>query len=169
MAVEPIRASEPNEPGGDLPNNDGEPISSGALSTDGESPPQAGAPSESRPSDPPPRRALKLVITVSAGDAEGQRAVLALGSEGCDPVLRVIEPGGMQAALQAAPAFLAEAEARWQRHPQYPAANRAALSTDRPTKAPAPRTTASMSTPPGPSTAPSSPGPGQLTLFAETR
>jgi hypothetical protein len=92
--------------------------------------------------------------------------VLALGSEGCDPLLRVVEPGGMQAALQAVPALLAEAEARWQHQPRHPAANRAAPSTDRAAKTSAPRPPTSTSAPLDPPTGSSSSGPGQLTLFA---
>jgi hypothetical protein len=167
MAVDPLRASEPDEAGGDLlDNDDAEPISAGAPSPDGESPPQTDATDPSQPSDqPPPRRALKLVITVSAGDADGQRAVLAVGSEGCDPLVRVIELGGMEAALAGVPALLAEAEARWQVQPKYPEANRVAPSANRSPRTAPPRAPMSTTSSPSSASAPDSTGPGQLTLF----
>ncbi|GEM_PF-6467804 len=69
------------------------------------------------PAAPPgadaPRRVLKLVLTLKPGDGPGaMRVVMALGAEGCDPLLRSEEVENLQAALDLVPGVLAEAEAR---------------------------------------------------------
>jgi len=69
---------------------------------------------------PSPRRALKLVVTLRLDTNDGVVAVLGLGAEGCDPLLRVAPVEDLLAALEDVPALLAEAEARWQVTPRYP-------------------------------------------------
>ena len=68
----------------------------------------------------PPRRALKFVVTLWPGAAAGYDAVLALGADGCDPLLRAAHVADLAAALEEIPGLLAEAEARWQVQPRYP-------------------------------------------------
>ena len=58
-------------------------------------------------------RAVKLVALLQPQGA-GYRAQLAAGAENCDPELRLIEVPDLQSALDALPAVLAAAEARWQ-------------------------------------------------------
>ena len=140
-----------------------------------------------------PRRALKLVLSLqpaTGSAAPGYRALLAVGAEGCDPLFRSVEVAGLPAALGEVPALVADAEARWQTEPRYPAATRpgtqaaappsrpgktgrpappsAALGQDAPAQdAPAEPGTASK---PGPArsrpqSAPKSARPDQLPLF----
>ena len=52
----------------------------------------------------------------------GYRALIALGSDGCDPLLRAADVPDVAGALQEVPGLLAEAEGRWQLQPRYPAA-----------------------------------------------
>lgn len=72
------------------------------------------------PTVPSPRRSLKLVVTLRPDGNAGFVVVLALGAEGCDPLLRVAPVDDFLAALEDVPALLAEAEARWQVTPRYP-------------------------------------------------
>jgi hypothetical protein len=69
----------------------------------------------------PPRRALKLVVSLRPGNAMGYRALIALGCDGCDPLLRAADVADLVAALDEVPGLLAEAEGRWQLQPRYPA------------------------------------------------
>ncbi len=69
----------------------------------------------------PPRRGLKLVVSLWPGNAMGYRALLALGSDGCDPLLRAADVADLAGALEEVPGLLAEAEGRWQLQPRYPA------------------------------------------------
>jgi len=87
---------------------------------------------EAAPNQPPAaasRRALKLVLHLQPTDATGYRALLALGADGCDPVLRFTEVANLAAALDEAPGLVAEAEARWQAQPRYPAPTKAGPAT----------------------------------------
>ncbi len=59
-----------------------------------------------------PRRSLKLVVTY--------RAALALGADGCDPLLRSTTVPGLTVALEGVPTLLEEAEASWRLHPRNP-------------------------------------------------
>ena len=68
----------------------------------------------------PPRRPLKLVVTLTPVEGGQYRAALALGAEGCDPVLRSTTASGLTAALEIVPALLDEAEAHWRLHPRNP-------------------------------------------------
>ncbi len=66
-------------------------------------------------------RTLKLVLTLKPGDAPAaMQVVMAIGADGCDPLLRSAEVEDLQAALDLVPGLLAEAEARWQSQPRYP-------------------------------------------------
>jgi hypothetical protein len=67
-----------------------------------------------------PRRALKLVVSLRPGGGTGYRALLALGADGCDPVLRAVEVADLQTALNEVPGLAAEAEARWREGPRNP-------------------------------------------------
>ena len=89
-----------------------------------------------------PRRALKLVLSLqpaTGSEAPGYRALLAVGAEGCDPLFRSVEVAGLPAALAEVPALVADAEARWQTQPHYPA------TTPPAAKAAAPRSRAGKS------------------------
>jgi hypothetical protein len=70
---------------------------------------------------PLPRRALKLVVTLRPDDGAGYVVVLALGADGCDPLLRATRAQDLPSALEEVPALLAAAESRWQVAPRYPA------------------------------------------------
>ena len=85
-------------------------------------------------------RAVKLVALLQPEGA-GYRAQLAAGAENCDPELRLIEVPDLQSALDALPAVLAAAEARWQAQPRYPSAPRSPATAPRP-RAPGPPRTA---------------------------
>lgn len=82
-------------------------------------------------------RSLKLVITLRpalSGDAPAEaaietgggpegpiyHAVLAVGADGCDPLIRPAGAVGLAAVLAEVPALVADAEARWQTDPRYP-------------------------------------------------
>jgi hypothetical protein len=73
-----------------------------------------------------PRRALKLVVSLRPDDGTGYRVLLALGADGCDPVLRAVGAADLQAALDEVPGLSAEAEARWRAAPRNPMAGPAA-------------------------------------------
>ena len=68
-----------------------------------------------------PRCVLKLVVSLRPGNAMGYRALIALGSDGCDPLLRAADVADLVGALEAVPGLLAEAEGRWELQPRYPA------------------------------------------------
>ncbi|MCC6175640.1 MAG: hypothetical protein IT305_10085 [Chloroflexi bacterium] len=76
--------------------------------------------------DPPAaRRPLKLVVTLTPIEGGAYRAAIALGADGCDPLLRSMTASGLAAALEAVPPLLEEAVAYWQAHPRNPTAGRA--------------------------------------------
>src|SRR5262245_43644649 len=91
---------------------------------DGPSPPAPAAETPAPPGGPPaghPRRPQKLVVTLQplpATVGDGYRALLAFGSDGCDPVLAVAEVDGILAAVAAVPALVAGAEERWRAQPR---------------------------------------------------
>ena len=129
------------------------------------------APDEAAPPSTPTRRVLKLVVTLQPIEGSTYRAILALGADGCDPLLRCREAETLPAILAAVPALLTEAEARWAVQPRYPATT--------PPKA-KPRPAPSLVTVPSPTTesgdaaaSPETPTPpppapapaGQLSLF----
>ncbi len=89
-------------------------------------------------------RAVKLVALLQPEGA-GYRAQLAAGAENCDPELRLIEVPDLQSALDALPAVLAAAEARWQAQPRYPTAPRSPATAPRPRAPGPPRTAAPQS------------------------
>ncbi|HZS01229.1 MAG TPA: hypothetical protein VFE37_21100 [Chloroflexota bacterium] len=72
--------------------------------------------------DAPARRALKLVVSLRPSNAVGYRALIALGADGCDPLLRTADVPDLAGALDEVPGLLAEAEGRWELQPRYPAA-----------------------------------------------
>jgi hypothetical protein len=87
--------------------------------------------------DPVPaaaRRSLKLVVTLTPAEAGQYRAALALGADGCDPMLRSLTVSALSEALDHVPNLLDDAEAHWSRHPRNP------------TTGPAPRRSASAQT-----------------------
>lgn len=69
----------------------------------------------------PPRRSLKLVLSLTPSDAGGYRALLSVGGDDCDPLLRYVPVGGIPAALTELASLVAEAQARWQIQPRNPA------------------------------------------------
>ncbi|MBI4499070.1 MAG: hypothetical protein HY689_14365 [Chloroflexi bacterium] len=135
------------------------------------------------PQDAGPQRAVKIVITFLPAAGQGQRAVLAVGAEGCDPRFRSLEVDDLTTALDEVPGLVAEAEARWQVQPRNPAnppasARRATPKVAAPDKREAqsqpvdPAPTSPPSATPAPSASPPSGQPGsrsgapdQLSLF----
>ena len=120
----------------------------------------------------PPQRALKIVVTLQPSGAGGYHAVLAVGADDCDPLLRTVEGDSLEAILTGMPNLVAEAQARWQVQPRYPAIKPSAAATPArvrteelaiaPDEAPATATSSSEAeAPPRPSAAPA----GQLSLF----
>ena len=121
------------------------------------------------PAAPAPRRSLKLVVTLRPVGGAGYRALLALGADGCDPLLRSAEAGDLQGALDEVPALVAEAEDRWQTHPRNPMARPAPrVRPARPSGPPASLPPAPLepeAAGPTPDTTGEPAGPGQLSLF----
>src|SRR5947209_6051385 len=68
------------------------------------------------------RRTLKLVLTLQPREPVGYRALVALGTDGCDPLLRSLEVEALATILDTIPTLIAEAEAQWAAQPRYPAA-----------------------------------------------
>lgn len=174
MAVDPLSPPEADDAlsdmeGVDMESDDFPKIGAPAPSPDGEVPTQAEAANGS-PVPPPVAEAaplpLKLVVTVSHDGDGGHRAVLALGSDGCDPLLRVIGVGELEDALQVVPELLAEAEARWQLQPRYPAAAPTTPVANRSARMPSPRASAATDPEQTGAPAPRSAEPDQMTLFA---
>lgn len=120
-----------------------------------------------------PRRPLKLVVTVQPVADGGYHAVLALGSEGCDPLIRVLDATDLPTVLNAVPTLVAEAHARWQTQPRHPSvrpATRAKPTKEEPAAAPSvsadrAETAPVQPTPPVPPTTSAKPSSGQLSLF----
>ena len=83
--------------------------------------PDVAEPTVTGSSNDASRRACKIVVTLQPSDADAYRAVLAVGADGCDPLLRRVEGESLEAILTAVPDLVAEAEARWQVQPRYPA------------------------------------------------
>lgn len=97
------------------------------------------APADPQPPTGDPRRPLKLVLHLQPICAAGYRALLALGTDGCDPLLRAAEVADLAAALAEIPQLVAEAEARWQAQPRYPGASPKARTAATPSRARATR------------------------------
>src|SRR5437762_8087794 len=57
----------------------------------------------------PLRRALKLVVSLRPGNAMGYRALIALSTDGCDPLLHAADVADLVGALEEVPGLLAEA------------------------------------------------------------
>lgn len=148
-----------------------------------------GAPArttENPPVDEASRRTLKLVLTLAPAEAGHYRAALAIGAEGCDPLLHSMRVSALVDALEQVPTLVDEAEAHWRLYPRNPTSVRA------PSQQPGPKRgrvssspLVSMATEPPPEipsdvqvegepipmpatapvTAPTRPTGGQLTLF----
>ena len=67
-----------------------------------------------------PERTLKVVLTLQPRDDVHYRALIALGADGCDPVLHTLDGQGLPGILAAIPDLLVRAEAHWAVHPRYP-------------------------------------------------
>lgn len=127
----------------------------------------------SAPPGETPLRPLKLVATLHLSIDGGYHAILALGSDDCDPLIRVLDAPDLATALAAAPALLAEAHDRWQTQPRYPSVR--PVSRGNPTKAEAPAVppapadgaqgSPTPSSQPAPAATPAKPSSGQLSLF----
>ena len=174
MAVDPLSPPEAgdvfsDDVPADMEGDDSRTIGAPAPSPDGDVPTQAEA-ADGPPEQPPVAEAaprpLKLVVTISRDGDGGHRAVLALGSDGCDPLLRVIEASELEDALQVVPELLAEAEARWQVQPRYPTAAPTTLVANRSARTPSPRASTATDPERAGAKAPTSAEPGQMTLFA---
>ena len=72
------------------------------------------------PAEGLPRRALKVVVTTRVLDGARLGVVLAVGSDGCDPLFRTLDVERLEEALAAVPALVAAAETRWQSQPRLP-------------------------------------------------
>jgi hypothetical protein len=123
----------------------------------------------------PPRRALKLVVSLRPGNVVGYRALIALGSDGCDPLLRAADVADLTGAMEEVPGLLAEAEGHWQLQPRYPAAapakSRPAAGSRAPTPPQGPPRREPPAFPPHAPALPQPPAPAssrsdQLTLFS---
>jgi hypothetical protein len=122
----------------------------------------------------PPRRSVKLVVTLQPAGDHNYRAIVALGSADCDPLFRALDAPDLPAALAAVPSLLAEAETRWKTQPRYPSARpipkaKLAARADRPV-APPETAIQAEATPMQPAPAPVTPAAlksasGQLPLF----
>jgi len=127
---------------GSSARTDREPASTDEPDDVPESQGQRGEPAEDVTTNQPraaaSRRALKLVLHFQPIGAAGYRVFLALGADGCDPLLRFTEVADLAAALDEVPGLVAEAEARWQAQPRYPAPTkpRSATAPSRPKAAP---------------------------------
>ena len=71
------------------------------------------------------RRALKLVVTLHPTAENRFQALLAVGAEGCDPLVRSAEVEDLVDALGALVGLVEEAEEQWREHSRYPTAQRA--------------------------------------------
>lgn len=154
------------------------PLASASSSSPSVDPPNSteshAAASAAAPEAPPdrPRRALKLVVSLQPREGQRYNALLALGADGCDPLLRSIDVDAPTAVLALVPALIAEAEARWQTQPRYPSARpgkapRSTPAPSRPTDVPppdppTPKSAGSGPTEPRLGTKPT----GQLSLFS---
>ncbi len=78
------------------------------------------------------RRTLKLGLTLQPREAAGYRVLVALGANGCDPVLHCLEAEDLPASVGALPALLEQAERRCQTHPRYPSAGKGQAAPDAP-------------------------------------
>jgi hypothetical protein len=76
-----------------------------------------------------PRRSLKLVVTLTPAESGQYRAALALGADGCDPVLRSATVSALSEALDQVPNLLDDAETHWRLHPRNPTIVRAERRT----------------------------------------
>ncbi|HEU5424092.1 MAG TPA: hypothetical protein VFU72_11165 [Nitrolancea sp.] len=78
-----------------------------------------------------------MLLTLRPDGPTGYRALVGVGTAGCDPHLATIEATGTLAAvLNAVPEIVAAAETRWRATPRYPTVLRpAVLATVAPTKA----------------------------------
>jgi len=166
MAVDPLSPPEADDVLSDMEGDDSRTIGAPAPSPDGDVPTHTDAADDSAAPSPNAQRPLKLVVTVSRDGDSGHRAVLALGSDGCDPLLRVIEAGELEDALQVVPELLAEAEARWQLQPRYPAATPTPSVANRSARMPSPRASTATDPEQTGAPAPRSAEPDQMTLFA---
>jgi len=95
------------------------------------------APTTARPTAPRP---LKLVLTLkpaapaASRDAEDRvqasesaggdnyHALVSVGTDGCDPLLRSVGAQALSGILDDVPCLVAEAEAQWARQPRFPRA-----------------------------------------------
>jgi len=169
MAVDPVSPPEPDDAPSDTGGDNPLTTASPASSPDADEPTQTDAADDS----PAPSsvveavpRLLKLVVTVSRDGDGGHRAVLALGRDGCDPLLRVIEAGELEDALQVVPELLAEAEARWQLQPRYPAVAPTTPVANRSARTPSPQASTATGSEQTGTPAPGPAEPGQMTFFA---
>ncbi|MFN8472808.1 MAG: hypothetical protein U0822_11515 [Anaerolineae bacterium] len=117
---------------------------------------------------PLPRRALKLVLTLQPRDDAHYRALVALGADGCDPILHTLDAGDLPAILAAIPDLLAQAEAHWAVHPRYPTVPTPPKATAKPATPAKPAATQPEQAPdPADGEHPSHPAPRAPTVHAE--
>lgn len=144
----------PSDPGSDLtvggcgcvptsaPPADVQKNADGGSRLEASLPPEESAEEHASPAAGPPRRALKVVVTTRLLDGARLGVVLAVGSDGCDPLFRTIDVERLEEALAAVPALVATAETRWQSLPRHPSSARvprakASVPTDQPALSPA--------------------------------
>ena len=81
------------------------------------------------------RRPLKLVVTLTPAEVCQYRAALALGADGCDPMLRSATVSSLAEALEQVPSLVVDAETHWRLNPRnpttVPAARRSASAQTR--------------------------------------
>jgi hypothetical protein len=86
---------------------------------------ETAPPSETLPGGAAPtHRTLKLVLTLTPTGSGGHQALLAVGADGCDPLLRSIEIEHTAEALAEMVSLIEVAEAHWQVQPRNPAVSK---------------------------------------------
>ncbi len=114
------------------------------------------------PAEAQARRTLRLAVTLHPTD-DGYHALLAVGADDCDPVLRHVDVDGWPALVEALHALADDAEARWRTQPRNPTLTSVSKSSPHPAHqlAPPPARDGEAETVP----APSIPRTSQMTLF----
>lgn len=80
-----------------------------------------------------PRPTLKVVLTLQPREDNHYRALIALGADGCDPVLHTLNGQDLPAILAAIPDLVTQAEDHWAVHPRYPTVPTPPKATAKPT------------------------------------
>jgi hypothetical protein len=110
-------------------------------------------------------RKVKIVLRLEPVETQ-LRALVAIGSDDCDPELRMLDAGDLVSVLELIPALLSAAETRWASQARYPMAARPRSQRIQPSVAPQTAPTPSAPTPTAPTPTVPSATQSQLQLFA---